>query len=103
MGFSLTGGSSPNAGLIFAPLNPIDSRVKLGKGHSAKEIVADVAPKLFAVQVGSLRPLSRQPSRVSARWVASSLSCWTRAEIALAILPVWSRRWSVRRVLRARS
>ena len=52
MGFSLTGGSSPNAGLIFAPLNPIDSRVKLGKGHSAKEIVADIAPKLFGVPGG---------------------------------------------------
>lgn len=52
MGFSLSGGSSPNAGIIFAPLNPIDERVKLGKGHSAKEIVADIAPKLFAVPGG---------------------------------------------------
>ncbi len=52
MGFSLSGGSSPNSGLIFAPLNPIDDRVKLGKGHSAKEIVADVAPKLFGVPGG---------------------------------------------------
>ena len=32
MGFSLSGGSSPNSGLIFAPLNPIDDRTKLGKG-----------------------------------------------------------------------
>ena len=52
MGFSLSGGSSPNSGLIFAPLNPIDDRTKLGKGHSAKEIVADVAPKLFTVPGG---------------------------------------------------
>ena len=52
MGFSLSGGSTPNAGLIFAPLNPIDGRVKLGKGHSAKEIVADIAPKLFQVPGG---------------------------------------------------
>jgi HAE1 family hydrophobic/amphiphilic exporter-1 len=52
MGFSLSGGSSPNAGLIFAPLVPIDDRTKLGKGHSAKEIVADVAPKLFQVPGG---------------------------------------------------
>ena len=52
MGFSLTGGSSPNAGIIFAPLNPIDDRVKLGKGHSAKEIVADIAPKLLGVPGG---------------------------------------------------
>ncbi len=52
MGFSLSGGSSPNAGIIFAPLNPIDDRVKLGKGHSAKEIVEDIAPKLFAIPGG---------------------------------------------------
>jgi HAE1 family hydrophobic/amphiphilic exporter-1 len=52
MGFSLSGGSSPNSGLIFAPLNPIDDRTKLGTGHSAKDIVADLAPKLFAVPGG---------------------------------------------------
>jgi HAE1 family hydrophobic/amphiphilic exporter-1 len=52
MGFSLSGGSSPNSGIIFAPLKPIDDRVKLGKGHSAKEIVADIAPKLFGVPGG---------------------------------------------------
>ncbi len=57
MGFSLSGGASPNAGIIFAPLNPIDSRVKLGKGHSAKEIVADVAPKLFAIPGGIIAAL----------------------------------------------
>ena len=52
MGFSLSGGSSPNSGIIFAPLNPLDDRTKLGKGHSAKEIVAMTAPKLFAVPGG---------------------------------------------------
>jgi HAE1 family hydrophobic/amphiphilic exporter-1 len=52
MGFSLSGGSSPNSGLIFAPLNPIDERTKLGKGHTAAEIVADIAPKLFGVPGG---------------------------------------------------
>jgi hydrophobic/amphiphilic exporter-1 (mainly G- bacteria), HAE1 family len=46
-GFSLTGGSSSNYGLIFAPLKPIDDRK--GKGHAASDIVARVAPKLFAV------------------------------------------------------
>jgi len=46
-GFSLTGGSSSNYGLIFAPLNPIDERK--GKGHAVSDIVARVAPKLFAV------------------------------------------------------
>ena len=61
MGFSLSGGSSPNAGIIFAPLNPIDDRVKLGKGHSAKEIVADIAPKLFAIP-GGLIAASEPPA-----------------------------------------
>ncbi len=46
-GFSLSGGSSPNYGLVFAPLKPIDSR--LGKGHSAADIVARVSPKLFGI------------------------------------------------------
>ena len=52
MGFSLSGGSTPNAGLIFAPLNPIDERAKLGKGHSAKDVLADIGPKLFTVPGG---------------------------------------------------
>jgi HAE1 family hydrophobic/amphiphilic exporter-1 len=46
-GFSLSGGSSSNYGLIFAPLKPIDDRK--GKGHAASDIVARVAPKLFGV------------------------------------------------------
>ena len=46
-GFSLSGGSSSNYGLIFAPLKPIDERK--GKGHAASDIVARVAPKLFGV------------------------------------------------------
>ncbi|HLH09715.1 MAG TPA: multidrug efflux RND transporter permease subunit [Terriglobales bacterium] len=46
-GFSLSGGSASNYGLIFAPLKPIDER--RGKGHSAAEIVARVSPKLFGV------------------------------------------------------
>jgi HAE1 family hydrophobic/amphiphilic exporter-1 len=54
MGFSLAGGSSPNSGLIFAPLNPVDDRTKLGKGHSAHDIVARIAPKLFGVPGGIL-------------------------------------------------
>jgi len=52
MGFSLTGGSSPNAGVIFAPLKPIDERRKKGPGHSAHDIVARIAPKLFQVPGG---------------------------------------------------
>lgn len=52
MGFSLTGGSSPNAGIIFAPLKPIDERKKKGPGHSAHDIVAEIAPKLFQVPGG---------------------------------------------------
>ena len=49
MGFSLTGGSSPNSGIIFAPLKPIDERRKKGPGHSAHDIVAEIGPKLFQV------------------------------------------------------
>jgi HAE1 family hydrophobic/amphiphilic exporter-1 len=52
MGFSLAGGSSPNAGLIFAPLQPVDERTKLGSGHDAHSIVARIAPQLFAVPGG---------------------------------------------------
>jgi HAE1 family hydrophobic/amphiphilic exporter-1 len=46
-GFSLSGGSSSNYGLIFAPLKPIAERK--GQGHAASDIVARVAPKLFGV------------------------------------------------------
>ena len=46
-GFSLSGGSSPNYGLVFAPLRPIDDRK--GKGHAASDIVARVSPKLFGI------------------------------------------------------
>jgi hydrophobic/amphiphilic exporter-1 (mainly G- bacteria), HAE1 family len=46
-GFSLTGGSSSNYGLVFAPLKPIDERK--AKGHAASDIVARVSPKLFAI------------------------------------------------------
>jgi HAE1 family hydrophobic/amphiphilic exporter-1 len=54
MGFSLAGGSSPNSGLIFAPLKPVDDRTKLGAGHSAHDIVARIAPKLFGIPGGIL-------------------------------------------------
>ncbi len=46
-GFSLSGGSSSNYGLVFAPLKPISERE--GKGHAASEIVARVGPKLFGI------------------------------------------------------
>jgi hydrophobic/amphiphilic exporter-1 (mainly G- bacteria), HAE1 family len=52
MGFSLSGGSSPNSGLIFAPLKPIDERTKMGPQFSAKAIVREVGPKLFGVPGG---------------------------------------------------
>ncbi len=52
MGFSLAGGSSPNSGLIFAPLKPIDERTAKGPGHSAHDIVAEIGPKLFGVPGG---------------------------------------------------
>jgi HAE1 family hydrophobic/amphiphilic exporter-1 len=50
MGFSQSGGSASNFGLIFVPLISVDQRK--GKGHSAAEIFANLAPKLFAVPGG---------------------------------------------------
>ncbi len=52
MGFSLAGGSSPNFGIIFAPLKPIDERTKMGPQFTARAIVADVGPKLFMIPGG---------------------------------------------------
>ncbi len=52
MGFSLAGGSSPNSGLIFAPLKPVNERTKMGDKYTAKAIVLDVGPKLFGVPGG---------------------------------------------------
>ena len=52
MGFSLSGGSATNSGLLFAPLKPIDDRTKKGPGHTQADIVARIAPKLFAVPGG---------------------------------------------------
>jgi HAE1 family hydrophobic/amphiphilic exporter-1 len=52
MGFSLAGGSSPNSGLIFAPLKPINDRTKMGPKFTAHSIVLDVGPKLFGVPGG---------------------------------------------------
>jgi HAE1 family hydrophobic/amphiphilic exporter-1 len=49
-GFSLSGGSSSNAAIIFVPLKSIGER--RGKGHSASEIVTRVSPKLFQVPGG---------------------------------------------------
>jgi HAE1 family hydrophobic/amphiphilic exporter-1 len=46
-GFSLSGGSSSNSGVVFAPLKPIDDRK--GAGHGAGDIVARVGPKLFGI------------------------------------------------------
>jgi len=50
MGFSQSGGSASNFGLIFVPLISVDQRK--GKGHSAAEIYANLAPKLFGVPGG---------------------------------------------------
>jgi HAE1 family hydrophobic/amphiphilic exporter-1 len=52
MGFSLSGGSSSNYGLIFVPLKSVDLRKKKGAGHSASEIYQYLAPKLFGVPGG---------------------------------------------------
>ena len=52
MGFSLSGGSSSNYGLIFVPLISVDQRVKEGKGHTSAEIFQSLAPQLFRVPGG---------------------------------------------------
>jgi hydrophobic/amphiphilic exporter-1 (mainly G- bacteria), HAE1 family len=52
MGFSLSGGSSSNYGLIFVPLKSVDLRTKKGPGHSANDVFRDLSPKLFGVPGG---------------------------------------------------
>jgi hydrophobic/amphiphilic exporter-1 (mainly G- bacteria), HAE1 family len=52
MGFSLTGGSAPNFGLIFVPLKSQDTRKKEGPGHTAADIQKKIAPELFTVPGG---------------------------------------------------
>ncbi len=52
MGFSLSGGSSSNYGLIFVPLKSVDLRTKKGPGHTAADIFHDLSPKLFGVPGG---------------------------------------------------
>jgi hydrophobic/amphiphilic exporter-1 (mainly G- bacteria), HAE1 family len=52
MGFSLTGGSSSNFGLIFVPLKSQDQRKKEGQGHTAADIQGRLAPELFGVPGG---------------------------------------------------
>jgi HAE1 family hydrophobic/amphiphilic exporter-1 len=52
MGFSLSGGSASNYGLIFVPLKAVELRTKKGKGHSASDVLADLSPKLFGVPGG---------------------------------------------------
>ncbi len=54
MGFSLSGGNSPNSGIIFAPLKPVADRTKLGPGHTQHDVVVRLSQKLFAVPGGIL-------------------------------------------------
>ncbi len=52
MGFSLSGGSSSNFGLIFVPLRSADQRKKEGPGHTAADIQRTLSGPLFAVPGG---------------------------------------------------
>jgi HAE1 family hydrophobic/amphiphilic exporter-1 len=52
MGFSLSGGSSSNYGLIFIPLKAVGIRTKKGPGHSAADILHVLGPKLLMVPGG---------------------------------------------------
>jgi len=54
MGFSLSGGSSPNSGIIFAPMKPEADRTKQGSGHTTHDSVVRLSQKLFAVPGGIL-------------------------------------------------
>ncbi len=76
-GFSLSGGSASNYGLVFAPLKPIDSRK--GKQHSAAAIVARVSPKLFAIPGAIVVAFQPPQFRVSAASADSSSSFRTWA------------------------
>lgn len=58
-GFSFSG-SSPNAGMIFVNLQPQDKR--LGKGHSAADVVATLTPQLF--QIPGALVLAVQPAAI---------------------------------------
>jgi HAE1 family hydrophobic/amphiphilic exporter-1 len=46
MGFSFSG-AAPNQGIVFASLKPFDERK--GAGHSAKEVIGRVLPKLLSI------------------------------------------------------
>ncbi len=52
MGFSLSGGSASNYGLIFVPLKAVEIRTKKGRGHSAADVLAKLSPQLFGVPGG---------------------------------------------------
>jgi HAE1 family hydrophobic/amphiphilic exporter-1 len=52
MGFSLSGGSSSNYGIIFVPLTSVDVRKKEGPGHTASDIFRTLSPQLFGVPGG---------------------------------------------------
>jgi len=52
MGFSLSGGSSSNYGLIFVPLKSVDLRAKEGPDHTAHAIYQKLSPELFGVPGG---------------------------------------------------
>jgi HAE1 family hydrophobic/amphiphilic exporter-1 len=54
MGFSLSGGNSSNAGIIFVPLKPEDDRTKLGPGHTTHDVVVRLSQKLLALPGGIL-------------------------------------------------
>ncbi len=62
MGFSLTGGSASNFGLIFVPLKSQDVRTKKGPGHTAADIQALLGPRLFGVPGGLV--ILREPPAI---------------------------------------
>jgi HAE1 family hydrophobic/amphiphilic exporter-1 len=79
MGFSLSGGSSPNQGIIFAPTKPEADRTKLGPGHTTHDAVVRLSQKLSA---------------------ASSLCCRTAGATRSVTSIAWRIRWLRRRRIR---
>lgn len=62
MGFSLTGGSASNSGIIFVALRP--SQERRGKGHAANEIVQAISGPVFgaAMQAGGIAQVFQPPA-----------------------------------------
>ena len=83
MGFSLSGGSASNYGLIFVPLKAVELRTKKGKGHTAADVLANIGPKLFGVPGGLVVAFEPPAIQGIGSSAVFSSSCRTWAETHL--------------------